>query len=366
MRSTGGGASYTGTRHLEPRSHRYPRSFRFARRAGDRNLVRDGDWEGGPDGLASAPGRSGTGSSLCLDRDPTRMGSRERFPAVSRPDHTGTGSSWYAWPDSFPERSPCCPCLPVLTRDRVPAIPLFRYRSETGSPAIPLSRYRTGRGRRRPSVLVLVRDGVPSIPLLRHRTGRAPCCLHHPSITPVLHPPLFSAAPPALSVPVSGGDYPGGPESPAFGSIPPAGLCRGTPNRRVKRIAGVYNAEPGEPGSGLRPGNAGEPGSVAPGGICSRGVQDNPEGMFTQTSSQSSCFPVSLVLNSSNSEETTTGHSKHYSPRGETEARAQVGITGGRIPLRSPTVIWGTACSGFPPDPKPTGGRGGAFPGPAA
>lgn len=103
---------------------------------------------------------------------------------------------------------------------------------------MPLSQYRTGRSLRRASVLVLVRDEVPSIPLLRYWTGQALFLPHR--ITPVLHPPILSAATPVLYVPVPGGDYPGGPESSAFGSIPPAGLSRGIPNPRIKRIGGFY------------------------------------------------------------------------------------------------------------------------------
>lgn len=232
MRSTGGGTSHTGTRYQEPHSHSYPRSFLFVRRDGTGTWCAI-DWEGGPDGHASASGRSGTGSSLCLGRDRTRMGSRERFPAVSRPGHTGTGSSWCACPGSFPERDICYPSVPVSTRDGVFAIPLLWYRTETRSP--PSLCPSTGL------------DGVPAVRLswywsgmgspvsLCSATGRDELCpcSHHPRITPVLHPPIFSSATPALSVPAPGGDYPGGSESSAFGCIPPASLSRGTPNPRI-------------------------------------------------------------------------------------------------------------------------------------
>lgn len=189
----------------------------------------------------------GAGSSVCLDGDRTRMGSRERFPAMSRPDHTRTGSSWCACPGSFPERDLCHASVPVP--DWTESRRLSRYWSGTGSPVSLCS----GTGR----------DKLCPCPTASRRSCTRP----------------FSPQPPQLSM--SGGDYPGGPESSAFGSIPPAGLSRGTPNPRIKRIGGFYMQSRRAGQWALSRECRGT--RHTPGAICSRGVQDDPQGMFTQT-----------------------------------------------------------------------------------
>lgn len=161
------------------------------------------------------------------------MGSRERFPAVTRADHIGTGSSWCACPGSFPERDLCHPSVPVPTRDRVPAIPLLRYRTQTGSspslcpgtgldgvPALRLSWYWSGTGS---PVSLCSGTGWDEL---------CPCS-HHPRITPVLHQPIFPAAPP-----------PTPPELTL--SLPPVATTPGVP--RVPRSApSRLQGFPGEP-----------------------------------------------------------------------------------------------------------------------
>lgn len=321
----------TPHRDTAPELHfsRYPRSFRFARQD------EGGIWCG----VGSGKGRA----RLC----PGTV--RDGLFAVS-----GLGSNQDGLPGTVLR---CVQTGPH--RDRVVVVRLSRFLPGTrsllslcpcsgldGIPAVPLSWYwsRTG----------------SSISLCSG-TGRDELCPcpHHPRITPVLHPSIFPAASPNLSVAASGGDYAGCPESPAFDSIPPAGLSQGPPNPRVKRIAGVYMQSRAV---GSIPGMPQRPAASLPGGFVAAGSRTT----LRECSSKSDPKVRAFRCHSSPThlKEETTGHPKHYFPRGETEAWGQAGITG--ILLRSPKMIWGSPCNGFPPDPKPAGGRGGTFPGPAA
>lgn len=146
-------------RHGEPHSHRHPRSFRFARR--------DGSGLGAGWGLGSGTVEDGLFAVL------------------------GPGSNQDGLPGTV---SRCVQTGP--DRDKVVVVRLPRFLSGTGS----LPSLCPGTGM----------DGVPAVPLswcwsgtgspmsLCSGTGRDELCpcSHHPRITPVLHPPIFPAAPP--------------------------------------------------------------------------------------------------------------------------------------------------------------------------
>lgn len=298
--------------------------------------MRDGDWE-------ERTGRA----RLC------RGTVRDGLFAVS-----GLGSNQDGLPGTVPR---CVQTGPH--RDRVVVVRLPRFLSGTGSllslcpgtgldgvPAVPLSWYWSGRG---------------SPISLCSGTGRDELCPcpHHPRITAVLHPPIFPTAPLAFSVAASGGNYAACTESPAFGSIPPAGLSQGTPNPQVKRIAGVYMENRESRAVGYIPGMPRSPAASLPGEFVAGGSRTTRENVHPNVIPK---FAFACVTRPRLVQETENNDGSHYSPRGETEARRQAGITGGRIPLRSPSMIWDLSRSGFPRDPKPSGGRGGAFPGPAA
>lgn len=212
-------------------------------------MVQDGDWEG----------RTGR-ARLC------RGTVRDGLFAVS-----GLGSNQDGLPGTVPR---CVETGPH--RDRVVVVRLPRFLSGTGSlpslcpgtgldrvPAVPLSWYWSGTG---------------SPISLCSGTGRDELCPcpHHSRITAVLHPPIIPAAPPALSVAASGGNYAGYPESPAFGSIPPAGLSQGTPNPRVKRIAGVYMENRESRAVGYIPGMPRRPAASLPGRFVAGGSRTTP------------------------------------------------------------------------------------------
>lgn len=204
------------------------------------------------DGPCAAP-RAGSG-----------MGTGDRTGSPLSRDRSGTGSS----------------LCPDRNRTRAP-----RYRSRTG-PRCPQTATTPGLSPRRPPAPVPIRDGVPAVLLLWYRTGRAPPCLHHPRTAPVPHPVVSSQTPPRSPVCPA----PGTRVSPAPGvpgsvlSLPPVFpreplIPSGPALPRFKRIAGVYGAQLGEPGSGSIPGDAAGPGSVAPGGrIAASGVWERPRG----------------------------------------------------------------------------------------
>lgn len=134
--------------------------------------------------------RPATGSSLCRDRDRTRVGSpvpiRDKIPAVPRPGPH---------------------------RDGVPAVRLSRDRSGTESP--PSARSGTGR------------DRLPA----------ASTTPHHPSPVPAWSP----RTPRPVSHPAPGCQRATGP---GVSSLPPAGLSPGIPNPRGARLCSGLRGSP--------------------------------------------------------------------------------------------------------------------------
>lgn len=212
------------------------------------------------------------------------------------------------------------PSAPVPIRDRLLSVSgpgwAPRYRPGTGS-RCPQTGTTLGRGSRCLPVSVPVRDRVFAIRLLQYRTVRAPRCLHHPLIASVPQPPPRSLCPtmPAergrrpprgsrgsrARLLAAGRAFPGNPEPPApLEEVLKPELAR---NGRESRAAGSL---PGMPRAG--PLGAAQPELKASGTA-------------------------------------RTGHPKHRSRRGETEARPGTASLGAG---RRCVGVWGlgTAATG--------------------
>lgn len=153
-------------------------------------------------------------------------------------------------------------------RSTDPSIPLSLDRDHTASPLTTCLGTDPGRGPRHPSAPVPDRTSSPPPP--------------PPRVTPVPHPPGLPAAPAPSVLPRSRCQGPGVPSVcfPRESLIP-----RGPTLSQFKRIAGAHGEQLGELGSGLHPGDAAGPSSIALGGFAPARVWEGPEETFSQTSS---------------------------------------------------------------------------------